>query len=279
MSWRDFYKSGFSSPYGDCRPVGSDPCGRRHRGQDLSHSRTSGTIAVPALFSGRVVRKYRPNDGTGFGHGIVVRSTLGDGGEWDFYYAHGPWASSQNVGDLVSQGQIILHEGLSGFTSGPCVHIEQQSVRTGNFTNPREEIDRVANGQGDYVSQPKPAPVPQPSGGSGAVAGVHGPNPFGIPFTGGLQKIAKKYGYSGPLDQNWISSDPVKAAESGSMKGFAQFLRSNYGYSGNNVLGPVMWSYIAKWLRATKRYSGNDEPGPVMRAALLQADTENWAAL
>lgn len=276
MTWRDYYKGGFTSPYGDCRPANGSNCGRRHRGQDLSHSRVSGTIGVPALYSGRVVRKNHPNDGTGFGHSIVVRSVLGDGNEWEFLYAHGPWASSQNVGDWVTQGQIILHEGLSGFTSGPCVHIEQQRVG-GGWTDPRPEIARVANGQGDYgqSSNPTPVPVPQPAGGNdGSVAGHYGPNPFGIPFTGGLQKIAKLYGYKGGLDQNWGNG-----VTSGSMQGFTDFLRRNWGYSGNNVLGPQMWAAIARWLRARYGYSGNDVPGPNMRAALSRADTANWAQL
>lgn len=282
MSFRDYYKSGFTSPYGECRASGGNPCGRRHRGQDLSHSRVSGTIGVPALFSGEVVGFTAPGDGTGFGHGIKVKSKLGDGNYWIFHYAHGPWASSQKLGEWVTQGQIILHEGLSGFTSGPCVHIEQQRVG-GGFTDPRPEINRVANGQGDYGSAPAPTPTPQPSGG-GAVAGVLGPNPFGIPYTGGLQKIAKLNGYgtkwgNGALDQNWGGSDPATAAKSGSMKGFAQFLRAAYGYVGNDELGPNMWAAIARWLRKTEGYVGNDEPGPVMRAALSRRDTANWQQL
>jgi len=277
VTWRDYFKNGYTSPFGDCRPSGGNPCGRRHRGTDLSHSRTSGTIAVPAPFSGRVVHKHYPGDGTGFGHSVVIETTLGDGGKWKFYIAHGAWASSQKVGDWVTQGQIVLHEGLSGFTSGPCAHFEQQSVKTGNFTDPKPELLRVANGQGDYgqTQNPTPAPVPQPaSGNTGAVKGVLGPNPFGIPFTGGLQKIAKLNGYKGALDQDWGNG-----ITSGSMTGFVNFLRNRWGYSGNNELGPKMWAAIARWLRANYNYVGNDVPGPDMRAALSRADTKNWAEL
>ena len=122
---------------------------------------------------------------------------------------------------------------------------------------------------------PAPAPAAVVTDAGGAVNGVLGPNPFGIPYTGGLQKVANKYlphgGYrKTALDQNFGPT---------SMHGFSEFLRRNYGYVGNDVLGPVMWAAIARWLRATNRYSGNDVPGPVMRAALSKADTENWAAL
>jgi len=95
-------------------------------------------------------------------------------------------------------------------------------------------------------------------------------NPFGIPDVKGLQKIAKLYGYTGALDNDWGS---------GSAAGFAQFLRTNWGYSGNDVLGPVMWAAIARWLRAKWGYVGNDVPGPVMRGSLQTANQKNWEQL
>lgn len=105
-----------------------------------------------------------------------------------------------------------------------------------------------------------------------AVPGVHGPNPFGIPYTGGLQKVARLYGYSGALDQNFGS---------GSMAGFAQFLRRNWGYVGNDVLGPQMWRAIQRWLAARWGYHAGVDgiPGAETRKALLRADTGNWAEL
>jgi len=105
---------------------------------------------------------------------------------------------------------------------------------------------------------------------AGAVPGVIGPNPFGIPYTGGLQKVARLYGYRGGLDQDFGG---------GSMAGFAQFLRAAWGYQGDNTLGPIMWGAIARWLRARYGYVGNDVPGPLMRAALSRADTANWNQL
>jgi hypothetical protein len=125
----------------------------------------------------------------------------------------------------------------------------------------------------EFVGVPS-APAPAVSDAGGAVPGVIGPNPFGIPYSGGLQKIARLYGYTGELDQDW--GDGVN---SGSMRGFVQFLRANWGYSGNTELGPVMWGAIARWLRATEGYVGNDVPGPIMRAALLRRDTANWNEL
>lgn len=109
-----------------------------------------------------------------------------------------------------------------------------------------------------YAELNPPAPAP--------AAG----NPFGIGSCAGLQKIAKLYGYTGAIDQIWGA---------GSAAGFARFLRQNWGYVGNDVLGPVMWRAIARWLRARWGYVGNDVPGPVMRAALQRAETANYNEL
>lgn len=95
-------------------------------------------------------------------------------------------------------------------------------------------------------------------------------NPFGIAFCAGLQKIARLNGGNTAIDQKW---GPQSA------KGFATFLRANWGYRGNDVLGPVMWAAIARWLRARWGYKGNDVPGPVMRAALQRAETANYREL
>lgn len=104
------------------------------------------------------------------------------------------------------------------------------------------------------------------------VKGVHGPNPFGIPYTGGLQKVARLNGYTGALDQNFGA---------GSMAGFAAFLRERWGYVGNDTLGPKMWRAIQRWLKARWGYTGAIDgiPGPLTRVALLRADTANWAEL
>lgn len=131
----------------------------------------------------------------------------------------------------------------------------------GHFFNPREAWHYEYTGSLEVA----PAPTPAPAGGQ-ATPG----NPFGIAFCAGLQKVARLYGYRGPIDQIWGA---------GSAAGFAQFLRQNWGYSGNDVLGPQMWAAIARWLRARWGYTGNDVPGPVMRAALQRAETANYRAL
>lgn len=95
-------------------------------------------------------------------------------------------------------------------------------------------------------------------------------NPFGISYCAGLQKIANLYGAGTEIDQRWGSK---------SARGFAQYLRTNWGYKGNDELGPVMWAAIARWLRTRWGYVGNDTPGPVMRAALQRAETANYHAL
>lgn len=116
--------------------------GRRHRGQDFSHSTRPGTIAVPTLLPGVIVAKSAPNKSHGFGYGITQRSTF-EGEEWDISYSHGPWASGQRIGESVPQGLIILHEGNSGATSGSCVHIEVFRRRTGTYVDPWPFIQRV----------------------------------------------------------------------------------------------------------------------------------------
>lgn len=145
MSLSDFYDTGKSSPFGDCRPSGGNPCGRRHRGQDWSHSRQSGTIGVPALLAGRVVSKTRPSNAHGFGYGITIRSEF-EGRTLDISYSHGPWGSSQQESQNVGQGQIILHEGLSGFTDGPCVHVEVYVHGVG-YVDPMPVVRRILSAQ------------------------------------------------------------------------------------------------------------------------------------
>jgi hypothetical protein len=112
---------------------------------------------------------------------------------------------------------------------------------------------------------PAPAPAAAP-----APAGHAAGNPFGISDVRGLQKIAKLNGGNTNPDNIW-------GAESA--KGFAQFLRAAYGYSGDNTLGPVMWAAIARWLRKRWGYVGNDTPGPIMRAHLETASEKNFAQL
>lgn len=179
---RDYYSGGYSSPFGDPRENG-----RTHRGQDISHSTKPGTVGVPALRSGTVVSKTVPSVNHGFGYGITVRSILDDGNLWDISYSHGPWASSQGIGERVTAGQIILHEGTSGSTSGSCVHIEQKRVSSGIYIDPLPEIKKIAardNGAEGSPSAPVnvapafPLPAYQwfgwADGGANSISGYYG---------------------------------------------------------------------------------------------------------
>lgn len=79
-----------------------------------------------------------------------------------------------------------------------------------------------------------------------------------LPNTRGLQKVAKLYGYTGGLDNDFGG---------GSQGGIQKFLDRSYGGS------------LTAWLRAKWGYAGNDIWGPDMAAAATRADTANWSAL
>lgn len=103
--------------------------------------------------------------------------------------------------------------------------------------------------------------------------GAIGWNPFGIPRTAGLQKIARLYGYDGGIDQVFGE---------GSMAGFAAFLRAGWGYAdADDVLGPNMWRAIQRWLAARWGYAGDVDGilGPLTRDTLIRADAANEAEL
>lgn len=140
----DYYTAGARSAGGH---FGADRGGgRKHRGQDFSHSTRPGTVGVPALLGGVVVGKLEPASWHGFGYQITTRVTF-NGRDYLVSYAHGPWASQQKIGEAISQGQIILHEGNSGATSGSCVHVEVQVVG-GGFIDPWPFIQAVLAGGG-----------------------------------------------------------------------------------------------------------------------------------
>lgn len=74
----------------------------------------------------------------------------------------------------------------------------------------------------------------------------------------GLQKIAKKNGYTGKIDNIWGPR---------SQAGMQNFLQRNYRGS------------VAHWLRSRWGYKGNDVWGPVMSAAAARANAENFRVL
>ena len=97
-------------------------------------------------------------------------------------------------------------------------------------------------------------------------------NPFNIPAVRGLQKISRLYGYRGQIDNIWGA---------GSQAGWAEFLRRNWGYAGNDVYGPVMWKATQRWLRDKWGYKGAIDGirGPLTRDALKRAEAGNWKSL
>ncbi|MBN9209363.1 MAG: hypothetical protein J0H96_11955 [Microbacterium ginsengisoli] len=158
--------------------------GRKHRGQDFSHSKTPGT-GVPAILGGVVTGKLVPASWHGFGFQITTRVTL-DGVDYFVSYAHGPAAQALPVGATFSEGQIISAEGTTGATVGSCTHIEVQRVG-GGFIDPWPFIQRAlavvaAPAQPAVVAPGVPAPAfPLPAGSffgpeggkSNSVSGYH----------------------------------------------------------------------------------------------------------
>jgi hypothetical protein len=251
---KDYYGSGYSSPFGDPRENG-----RTHRGQDMSHSSTPGTVGVPAVRAGRVVSKTAPSSSHGFGYGITVRSVLDDGNEWDISYSHGPWASSQQVGEQIAAGQIILHEGTSGSTNGSCCHIEQRRVSSGAYIDPAPELRKIAERDG----APAPAPAPAP-------AAVDGPKPavmLSWPWWG-IQRMLKGTGrYGGAID-NQPGPQTVRA--------FQSFV----GVAQDGDFGPVTCRAAQTWLKGKWGYGGaiDAQPGPQTRDAWDRAEAANGRA-
>lgn len=204
-------------------------------------------------------------------------------GYWKFHDPNDVIGGGTPSGNVTERGLEAIQKALSdkgyykGSVDGIWGDLTTQAVK--GFQKAKGlVVDGIYGVRTDAALFPS-TPTPPPSGGgyNGAeVSGVHGPNPFGIPYTGGLQKIARLNGYSGSLDQNW--GDGVS---SGSMAGLVNFLRSNWGYSGNTVLGPQMWQSIQRWLRSRWGYTGAIDgiPGPLTRQALLRADTANWSEL
>lgn len=99
--------------FGDPRP------GRFHEGTDFSHSRTPGLTPVPALLDGTVTKVWSPSSFHGYGNRVDTATIAGE-----VSYAHLHARSGFRVGDRVAQGDIVGHEGTSGFVSGSCCHVE-----------------------------------------------------------------------------------------------------------------------------------------------------------
>lgn len=137
--------------FGDPRPGG-----RIHEGTDFSHSRTPGLTPVPALLDGTVTKVWVVSSFHGYGNRVDTATARGE-----ISYAHLHARSQFRVGDRVLQGATVGHEGMSGFVSGSCCHIEhavggrkrdplplirdvlatQTGTPAGEATEPEEEED------------------------------------------------------------------------------------------------------------------------------------------
>lgn len=106
-----------SQAYGAARDGGK----RSHTGDDFSHSTRPDTVPVPAIRAGVVqsIQYDRPNLSNGYGNQVFIRHDDGS----TFSYGH-LGRVSVTVGQDVTAGTVIGTEGTTGWTDGPCVHIE-----------------------------------------------------------------------------------------------------------------------------------------------------------
>lgn len=232
--------------------------GRKHRGQDFSHSKTPGTGA-PAILGGTVTGKLVPASWHGFGYQITTRVSF-EGRDYFVSYAHAPGAQAPAIGATVSQGQIISAEGTTGATQGSCTHIEVQ-VAGGGFIDPWAFIQRVLAAAAAPAQPAVVAPAPAaPSYPTVTAANIAD----GLGDCRGLQKLAnignRKTGKpTTTLDNDW---GPKSTA------GFAAWIAgSGYGSIGN-------------WLRKKWGYGdADDQRGPNMVAAIRRANDANYREL
>ena len=67
---------------------------------------------------------YKVYEEGGFGHYIIIKGDDGKG----FLYAHMREASPLSVGDRVSVGDYVGHEGTTGNSTGIHLHLEMQDL-------------------------------------------------------------------------------------------------------------------------------------------------------
>ncbi|MDY0827538.1 M23 family metallopeptidase [Microbacterium sp. BG28] len=119
MNAADFYRTEptGSQAYGAPRDDGK----RTHTGDDFSHSTKPDTVPVPAILAGRVTAIQRERAGLTNGYGNQVTVTHPDGSR--FTYGHLARVSVA-LGQDLDTGTVVGTEGETGWTSGPCVHVE-----------------------------------------------------------------------------------------------------------------------------------------------------------
>lgn len=229
------------------------PAGRKHRGTDFSHGRG---VAIPSPVVGTVTAKLAPASWHGFGHQITI--TADDGKVWSF--AHLNAASPLALQSRVSFAQDIGTEGSTGWTTGPCVHVEIRGG--GTYVNPAPFIASMIMSGGVTGTPPATGPAATPAG----LDYLKGWNWRGI-----QEMLKRLYAYTGSID-----NDPGV----GTWKAMQRFLKANYGYAGaiDGLPGPGTIGALARWLRTRWGYIGNDVPGPIMAAAFNRASVANAAA-
>lgn len=118
-----------SSPYSDSRLHPVLGYTRAHRGVDYAAPMGTEIFAV-----GDGVITMRQYNG-GYGHYVRIRHA----NSYVTGYGHlSEYASSQQVGSYVRQGEVIGYVGSTGLSTGPHVHFEMK--KSGSFVNPSTEI-------------------------------------------------------------------------------------------------------------------------------------------
>lgn len=240
-------------------------------GHSLHEKGLSVDVAAPANVDGSAQHEWLEANAGKFGFKWTGKN-FWPREDWHFDYIGAGAEGTPAISEAVRQRQEYLNatfnaglvvDGLEGPKTKAAVAAYQKVL---GFTG--ADVDGIwgaktqAAHQKYYDDHHRPAPKPQPAPKTG--------NPFGIVDVRGLQKIARLYGYKGPIDNIWGD---------GSAAGFAEFLRRNWGYRGNDEFGPVMAAAVARWLRKRWGYIGNDVFGPVMRISLNKANSANFTQL
>jgi len=112
---------GSGSVFGACRTSGSDPCGRRHAGNDLCAP--TGTTIL-AIAPGKVIFSGYRNSSAGYGV-IIEHRDIETDQRYESRYYHCP-ADGLLVpkGRWVAGGQPIAQVGETGNAEGPHLHYE-----------------------------------------------------------------------------------------------------------------------------------------------------------
>lgn len=155
---------------------------------------------------------------------------------------------------LNTKGAALVEDGRYGPRTHDAYEVYQTSLKSrGLYSGPIDGIwgDGTEAGHKRDVA---PAPKPKTAYHTGTITDL-----ATLEDTRGLQKIAKRYGYKGKIDNVFGV---------GSKTGFQRFLNANYGGS------------LARWLRAKWGYKDDDNLwGPNMKAAAERGNAANFKAL